>query len=168
MQSKAVCKWWITLCPLLPPRPSIQPCPVSCPTEDRTTLTFPWTGQDRTDTLVLLFLARTVKTKIIRKNYIALTLSNALSTLTTHKSWQGVNEQLALFKLLSRLNELDLCGLYKQNNSLGQVVIQYKKIHTNPACLGVRAIWMNWVVDWYPVNFRGSIGYGQTERCEMW
>ena len=31
------------------------------------------------------------------------------------------------FEMLSRLNELDLCGLFKLNNRLGQVVIQLKK-----------------------------------------
>ena len=42
--------------------------------------------------------------------------------------------------MLSRLNELDLCGLFKKlNSSLGQVFIQSKKVRTSPTCLGVRA-----------------------------
>ena len=31
------------------------------------------------------------------------------------------------FEMLSHLNELDLCGLSKLNNGLGQVFIQFKK-----------------------------------------
>ena len=42
--------------------------------------------------------------------------------------------------MLSRLNELDLCGLFlKLNNSLGQVAIQSKKVCTSPTRLYVRA-----------------------------
>ena len=42
--------------------------------------------------------------------------------------------------MLSRLNKLDLCGLVlKLNNSLGQVVIQSKKVRTSLTRLGVRA-----------------------------
>ena len=32
-----------------------------------------------------------------------------------------------IFEMLSRLNELDFCGFFKQDNRLGQVVIQLKK-----------------------------------------
>ena len=44
------------------------------------------------------------------------------------------------FEMLSCLNELDLCGLFlKLNKSIGQDVIQSKKVRTSPTRLGVRA-----------------------------
>ena len=49
------------------------------------------------------------------------------NTLSIHKSLQGCQQQLTLFRLLSSLNKVDLCGLFfLQNIKLGQFVIQSK------------------------------------------
>ena len=58
-----------------------------------------------------------------------------------------VKKRLTFFRLLSRLNKIDLCGLFfLLNVDLTYTVILLKKTHTCPACLGVRAFWKKWVV----------------------
>ena len=81
------------------------------------------------------------------------------NTLKTHKSWQGFQQELTLFRFLSRLNELDLCGLFKHTNSLGQMVIQLKKSPHKSSFFRLRAIWTKWVLVDTPLNFHGSFGY---------
>ena len=40
---------------------------------------------------------------------------------------------------------------------MSQIVIQYKKVHTSPACLGVRAIWTKWVAADTPCQLSGVV-----------
>ena len=69
-----------------------------------------------------------------------------------------VRKRLTFFRLLSRLNELDLSGLFFTEywHDLDNYFVK-KKVHTSPARLGVRAIWKKWLVFWH-VTIRGSLG----------
>ena len=43
------------------------------------------------------------------------------------------------FEMLSGLNGLDLCGLFKLIDKLTNTIIQLQEVCTSPTCLGVRA-----------------------------
>ena len=83
-------------------------------------------------------------------------------TQTTHKSWQGVNQQLTLFKLTQ---------IALTPKQAGLVWIFYwmttLHVHKSPPRLGVRAIWIKQVVDWHPINFCGLLGevLPESELC---